>query len=164
MYVVQPASNQWTDRLTYRRENAMPEPTDEDPSFPAADGDMSVVTTLRETHGCPWNWRTCSAAAQAGQLEVLKWAKSRGCGFPWDVICAFAAVGGSIPVLRWARAQGCPWDAETCASAAEGGHLEMLKYLTSQGCPWDADTIAMATVNNHQHILRWAVEKGCPTS
>ena len=128
----------------------------------ASDGDTAVLAALKEEHGCPWNWRTCAAAARGGHLEALLWAKTRGCGFPWDVICAFAAVGGSLPVLQWARRNGCPWDAECAAAAAEGGHLEVLKWAVANGCPWDADTVAAAEKNNHEHVLAWAVAAGCP--
>ena len=60
--------------------------------------------------------------------------------FPWDVICAFAAFGGHVDVLDWARDRGCPWDEETCASAAEGGHLDVLRWARAKGCPWDEQT------------------------
>ena len=33
-------------------------------------------------NGCPWNARTCNAAAKEGHLEVLQWAHQNGC--PWD--------------------------------------------------------------------------------
>jgi hypothetical protein len=36
-------------------------------------------------------------------------------------------MGEHLEVLQWARAKGCPWGAETCAYAAEGGHLEVLQ-------------------------------------
>ena len=31
-------------------------------------------------HGCPWNIKTCAAAAFGGHLEVLKWAREHGQG------------------------------------------------------------------------------------
>ena len=66
---------------------------------------------------CPWNERTCEAAAWSGELECLKYAHENG----------------------------CPWDEETCAAAAEGGmapvegHLECLKYAHENGCPMFGD-------------------------
>ena len=67
----------------------------------------------------------CEKAAQAGQLEVLKWTRARGC--EWNAAtCTRAAGGGHLEVLQWARANGCEWDWRTCAFAAEGGHLEVL--------------------------------------
>ena len=35
---------------------------------------------LREgSEGCRWNMETCSAAAEGGHLDVLKWAFENGC-------------------------------------------------------------------------------------
>ncbi len=70
----------------------------------------------------------CCGAAQGGQLETLKWARSRGCA--WDrTTCAFAAGGGHLEVLQWARANGCEWSWSTCSYAAAGGRLEVLRIL-----------------------------------
>ena len=39
---------------------------------------------------------------------MLQWARARGC--PWDErTCEAAAASGHLGVLRWARAHGCPW-------------------------------------------------------
>jgi hypothetical protein len=116
-------------------------------------------------NGMPWDWRVCAAAAQAGNLRVLEWARAEGCGFPWDVLCAFAAGGGSVDVLRWAREKAyprCPWDAETCAAAAEKGHLEVVQWCVRRGCPWDKRTIQLARNNGHAHVVAWARAAGCP--
>jgi hypothetical protein len=66
----------------------------------------------------PWGERTCAAAAQNGQLEVLQWAREHGCAWSEDLedledpdmdCCALAAYGGHLEVLQWLRAHGCPW-------------------------------------------------------
>ncbi len=58
---------------------------------------------------------TCSVAAAAGQLAILKWDANA---------CTMAISNGHLPVLKWARANGCPlddntasceWTAVTCA-------------------------------------------------
>ena len=77
--------------------------------------------------------RVCEWAAQAGHLEVLRWARVNG--FPWtESTCRCAARGGHLEILQWARANGCPWDAYTCSSAAVGGHLEVLQWARAKGC------------------------------
>jgi hypothetical protein len=63
-------------------------------------------------------------------LEVLKWARERGC--EWDSeTCHQAAGGAHIHVLVWLQQnwEWVMWDWETCAAAAAGGHLETLKWL-----------------------------------
>ena len=77
-------------------------------------------------------------------------------------VCTEAARDGHLEVLRWARARGCGWDEETCAAAAKGGHLEVLKWLREHGCPWNASTCARAAEGGHMEVLRWARANGCP--
>jgi len=54
---------------------------------------------------------------------VLKWARENGC--PWDSrTCYAAAEGGHIELLRWARENGCPWGEDTRRLAAAKGYVE----------------------------------------
>jgi len=54
-------------------------------------GRLGMLQWARE-HDCPWDWRTCEAAAQGGQLYALEWAREHGC--PWDwFTCPRAAQG-----------------------------------------------------------------------
>ena len=46
----------------------------------------------------------------------------------------FAAENGHLEVLKWARAKGCPWDDNTCAWAALNGHFEVLEWAEANGC------------------------------
>ena len=62
-------------------------------------------------HGCPWDQRTCEAAAGSGHLDVVRWAWERGC--PWD------------PYTLHALREGCPelralWDEAAPVAAWEG--------------------------------------------
>ena len=45
---------------------------------------VESISRLRQARAndCPWNWRTCAAAAKCGYLEVLRWARDNEC--PWD--------------------------------------------------------------------------------
>ena len=86
-----------------------------------------------------------------GFVELLAWAKARGC--PWDEsICVHAAEGGHVEVLKWAWERRCPWDSRVCSSAAWGGHLEVLQWARKQGCEWNGLT------------CRYAAEEGAPGS
>jgi len=62
---------------------------------------------------------------------VLQWARQNGC--PWDErTCLAAAKGGHLETLKWARENGCPWNIEAVrANATNGSHLEMLEWLRS---------------------------------
>lgn len=35
-----------------------------------------------------------------------------------------------MEVLKWARSKGCPWDEDVCAFAAEEGHMEVRPSYT----------------------------------
>ena len=55
-------------------------------------------------------------------------------------LCSFAAQAGDLEALRWMRGRGVAWDELTPAKAAEGGHLHVLKYVRGCGCPWEQQT------------------------
>ena len=42
---------------------------------------MHILQWAR-AQGCPWDERTCEAAAEAGFFEILQWAQNNGC--PWN--------------------------------------------------------------------------------
>ena len=100
-------------------------------------------------------------AAMNGNLEVLNWAREKGC--PWDKnVCNWATSGRHLEVLQWLRANDCPWDEETCLAAAMNGHLEVLQWARENGCPWDESTCELAASGGHLEVLQWARANGCP--
>jgi len=126
----------------------------------AAAGNLEVLQWARE-HGCPWDKETCGAAAKGGHIEVLQWARVNGC--PWNKwTCMKAADGGHREVLQWLRANNCPWDEMVCAGFAKGGHLELLQQERSNGCPWDNWTCTYAAHGGQLEVLKWARANGCP--
>eukprot|EP00611_Tribonema_gayanum_P002321 TRINITY_DN116_c0_g1_i2.p1 TRINITY_DN116_c0_g1~~TRINITY_DN116_c0_g1_i2.p1 ORF type:complete len:422 (-),score=46.10 TRINITY_DN116_c0_g1_i2:110-1375(-) len=126
----------------------------------AGRGDLEMLQWAR-SKGCYLHHFTGAAAARGGHLEVLQWVHADGC--PLDVnTCAAAASGGHLQVLRWARDIGCEWDEETCDGAAEGGHMLILQYARSHGCPWSTETSSNAARHGHLQLLQWAHANGCP--
>jgi hypothetical protein len=106
-------------------------------------GDLAVLRwampRLANTYGMK---AVCEAAAAGGQLDALQCALELGC--PWNLsTCTAAARAGHLAVLQWARAQQppCPWSERTCIAAAGGGHLAVLQWLRAQQppCPWDVE-------------------------
>jgi hypothetical protein len=49
----------------------------------------------------------------------------------------FAAKSGSIEVVRWARERGCPWADDTFEGAASSGKVALLEMLVAEGCPME---------------------------
>jgi hypothetical protein len=39
-----------------------------------------------------------------------------------------AAKSGNLEMLKWARERGCEWDEMTSTGASAGGHLDMLTW------------------------------------
>jgi hypothetical protein len=83
---------------------------------------------------CPWDSRTCTAAALSGDLEILKWLNQKGCVWAEDT-CASAAFGGHLVVLKWLRSKGCPWNEQTALDAAREGHLDVFEWALGNGAP-----------------------------
>ena len=104
----------------------------------------------------------CCQVAYTNKLELLKWAREeKECRWDRGTICA-AANHGNMEMVKYCVANECPIDEKACAQAAGGGngHLEVLKYLREEvKAPWDWRTAANAAENGHLHILEYLVER-----
>ena len=104
--------------------------------------------------------RFCSRVAETNKLELLKWAREeKKCEWDEDTINA-AAEQGNLEMVKYCVANECPIDVFACADAALEGHLECLKYLREEvKAPWDFWTGTLAAQNGHLHILEYLVER-----
>ena len=102
----------------------------------------------------------CSQVAQTNKLELLKWAREeKKCEWDEWTINA-AAEQGNLEMVKYCVANECPINEYACARAAESGHLECLKYLREEAkAPWDFKTAYWAAENGHLHILEYLVER-----
>ena len=102
----------------------------------------------------------CWRVAQSNKLELLKWAREeKKCKWNERTINA-AAEQGNLEMVKYCVANECPIDEGACTSAAENGHLECLKYLREEvKAPWGSATAAWAAKNGHLHILEYLVER-----
>ena len=102
----------------------------------------------------------CEKVAWTNKLELLEWAREeKKCEWDRKTICA-AANHGNMEMVKYCVANECPIDVSACAHAAEGGHLECLKYLREEVKePWDWRTASWAAKNGHLHILEYLVER-----
>ena len=102
--------------------------------------------------------------AYTNKLELLKWALGvKKC--EWDSWTLGAAADvGNLEMLKYCVADQyfmelC-MDYFPCARAAENGHLECLKYLHEVAkAPWEYGTAYEAALNGHLHILEYLVER-----
>ena len=102
----------------------------------------------------------CIRVAQTNKLELLKWAREeKKCEWSERTINA-AAEQGNLEMVKYCVANECPIDEGACTSAAENGHLECLKYLREEvKAPWGSATASWAARNGHLHILEYLVER-----
>ena len=100
--------------------------------------------------------------------SLLQWAVDE-LGMPLDrVISAAAAENGDLDVLKWARAQDppCDWDAEVCSNAARYGHLDVLQWARAQDppCDWSEWVCSFAARNGHLDVIEWLRTQNLPAS
>ena len=104
--------------------------------------------------------RFCWKVAETNKLELLKWAREeKEC--KWDKWTIFAAAEqGNLEMVKYCVANECPINEYACANAALHGHLSCLKYLREEvKAPWDCWTADWAAENGHLHILEYLVER-----
>jgi len=102
----------------------------------------------------------CWEVAKTNKLELLKWAREeKQCKWDEGTINA-AAEQGNLEMIKYCVANECPIDEDACACAALSGQLEILKYLREEvKAPWGSDTAAWAAQDGHLHILEYLVER-----
>jgi hypothetical protein len=128
----------------------------------AAEAGHKHVLCYQRERECEWDEHTTAAAATHGHLSLLQWLLSSGC--PIDSSLCSAAQSGSIEMMVFARQRGCEMNARTMQIAADRGRLTMCKYLHSEGCPWDTAAPHWAAYSGHVDTLRWLHEQNCPCS
>jgi ankyrin repeat protein len=134
---------------------------------------------------------TIDAAAEQGNLEMVKYCVANKCPIGWSA-CAYAASGGHLEVLKYLREEAkAPWDSVTpswaaqnghlhileylverkfvqfsegaCAYAAENGHLDCLKYLRETAkVPWGYWSVYRAHKNNQTECVQYLLDNNCP--
>lgn len=135
----------------------------------AACGDLAGVTWLR-SQGCQYDEWVCRNAAQAGHMDLLKWAMMH-CYYPWDHhVHYYAAVGKQTSVLQWLRQEHPTHDGFSMiyATAVHHCRLDIMQWARELDppCPWDSGSCSGACIAAAQHgylgILRWLRSQGCP--
>jgi hypothetical protein len=102
----------------------------------------------------------CWQVAKTNKLELLKWIREeKQC--EWDEWTINAAADqGNLEMVKYCVANECPIGTYACAHAAQNGHLEVLKYLREEvKATWDSRTASFAAAKGHLHILEYLVER-----
>ena len=152
---------------------------------------LELLKWAREEKKCKWNERTINAAAEQGNLEMVKYCVANECPIdegacaeatlrshleclkylheevkaPWTWgTAAFAALGGHLHILEYlVERKYDQFDEWACRWAAENGHLDCLKYLRETAkAPWDYWAVRGAHKNNHADCVQYLLDNNCP--
>ena len=152
---------------------------------------LELLKWAREEKKCEWDEWTINAAAEQGNLEMVKYCVANECPIDEDA-CACAALEGQLECLKYLHEEAkAPWDSWTATRAAQNGHLHILEYLVERkydqysvlACevaaqngqldclkylhetakaPWDEDAIRSARKNNHPDCVQYLLDNNCP--
>jgi hypothetical protein len=152
---------------------------------------LELLKWIREEKKCGWSPSTIGAAAQRGNLDMIKYCVANGCPFTTDA-CAHAAANGQLECLKYLHEQvKAPWDSytavlagfsghlhileylderkydeyveEACEYAAEKGHLDCLKFLRETAkAPWNSKAVQIAHLKNQPECLQYLLDNDCP--
>lgn len=124
----------------------------------ASSGSIGRLEFLHNQGQCELSPCTCIAAARAGHIHVLYWARRNRCRWNGYVIAA-AAGNGHLNIVIWAHENGCPWNARVCPNAARGNHFGILKWCVQNGAPLDVRTTSIAAAaSGNLEMLLWVTQ------
>ena len=111
---------------------------------------MCYIFTLKEF--------TVIANCRAGDASILQYAHERGC--PWDArTCTAAARVGNLKAFMYAHEHGCTWDeAATLISAVRSDEINCLEYAHKHCCPTPADIGVQADEHNASKCMLYIHE------
>lgn len=119
------------------------------------------MAELLYEHGVPFAWDTIEYAIASGSLEMCKWLDekhqtptSRG---------SYRAIRSlNIEVLKWALSRGAYIQNRDIDYAAKKGGLQMMKYLREElKLPWSSDTFKLIIESKDPELISYAKENGC---
>jgi hypothetical protein len=152
---------------------------------------LELLKWAREEKKCKWDAGTITAAAEQGNLEMVKYCVANECPIN-EWACENAAAIGHLECLKYLREEAkAPWDWMTASWAAERGHLHILEYLVERkydkyevrACkyaamhgqldclkylhetakaPWDSEAVREAHKNNHTDCVQYLLDNDCP--
>jgi len=152
---------------------------------------LELLKWVREEKKCKWHEYTINAAAEQGNLEMVKYCVANECPIG-EYACAWAADRGQLECLKYLHEEvKAPWNSFTAAWAARNGHLHILEYLVERkydkysrwACrdaarhghfdclkylhetakaPWDSWAVREAHKNKHPDCVQYLLDNNCP--
>ena len=113
---------------------------------------------------CPLKDYACTATAEYGHLECLKYLHEE-VKAPWDSVTgSVAALNGHLHILEYlSEHKYDEYDWTACGHAAWDGHFDCLKYLHETAkAPWNSKAVQAAHERNQAECLQYLLENDCP--
>ena len=99
-------------------------------------------------------------AIRSGNLKNVKWIYQCSGGFRWSSFHFDVAAGyGELEIMKWMKTKGCPWDFYTFQYATEkcdGTNFETLEWLRINNCPWDDETFCEDEIKQPA-VIEWLI-------
>ena len=130
----------------------------------ASSNKLEFLKWAREVKQCEWDEWTITAAADVGNLEMLKYCFSNGCACDEKKSFEQVAVEGHLDCLRFLVDKVKPsrdMEAKVAMQAACSGHVDILKYLVEERkIPDRAKVDCMCNAGyGHLDCLQYLVEE-----
>ncbi|CAL6434108.1 unnamed protein product [Bathycoccus prasinos] len=96
---------------------------------------LEFLKWAREVKQCEWDEQTINAAAEMGNLEMLKYCFSNDCPCDEEMSCKLAACKGHLDCLRFLVDKVKPsreTERTAALQAACGGHTDIVKYFIEE--------------------------------
>jgi hypothetical protein len=117
---------------------------------------VETLKFMRLTVGCKsWDKETCSAFAENGKLDCLRYAHENGCLWD-DRTTTAAAAHGYLECLRYAFTKGCPIDVSFCRKLIESrqsNSIECLQFGIDNGASTDDPALMLAAARHHNSVF-----------
>jgi hypothetical protein len=126
----------------------------------ASSRSLPKLQWLHAEQNCPLPDDITAVAAEVGDVEMLRWLKSRGCLFTKQTSSSAAGIPDNLHVLQFLYEQGCPWHDYICAAAARSGALGQLKWLHAHGATLDGMVAGIAAEGGAVHVFEWMQQQG----
>jgi hypothetical protein len=129
--------------------------------LPWQGGNLQLLEHLQSA-GCVLTIDARNAAAELGDVTMLKFLRRGLTRCDRDLISIYGAYSGNIDMMKYLKEGRIEFHAATMETAAQRGDMEMVKYLHDTGCQWDERVSNGAAEYNQLAAVEWLDVIGCP--
>ena len=131
-------------------------------SCAAASGSLVLLRELVDHRGCAMDEKSAVEAYENGHRDAARFCVERSAPSCGAATTALVARRGDLEELKWLRSRDVAWDAQVCAGATFNGHLDVLTWAREHGAEWDWRTVANAAMKGYTACFTYALDRDCP--